>query len=77
MARKLSFNSGKIGDLAAKIAAELKIKQAALVAGLLSVFTIESNIGFDNTLKTGGSGKAVFKFTPCYLKALPLTATPS
>lgn len=76
-ARKLSFNSGKIGDLAAKIAAELKIKQAALVAGLLSVFTIESNIGFDNTLKTGGSGKAVFKFTPCYLKALPLTATPS
>lgn len=74
---KLSFNTGKIGDLASALAAKLKIKQAALVAGLLSVFTIESNIGFDNKLKTGGSGKAVFKFTPCYLKALPLTATPS
>jgi hypothetical protein len=71
---KVSFDTNKISELAWKVAAQLKDKRATLVAGLLSVFSIQSNIKADKTLKVAGSNKAKFRFAPCYLKQLALTA---
>ncbi len=75
-ANRVKFDSAKLADIAKDIAQLVKIKQVGAVKALLSTFTIESNIGTDNKLKSGGSGKATFKLTPYYLQDLALTATP-
>lgn len=72
---KISFSTAKLAELAAGIAAQMKVKEAALISGLISLFTIETNINAKNELKAGGSGKATFRFTPCYLKDFALTAS--
>jgi hypothetical protein len=76
LAGRVKFDTAGLKDIAKEIAAMLKIKQAGAVAALLSVFTIESNIGVDNKLKTAGGGKATLKFVPYILQDLSLTATP-
>lgn len=74
-AGRVKFDTAGLKDIAERIAALAKIN-VAKAAALLSVFTIESNIGIDNKLKSAGGGKATFKFVPYILEDLSLTATP-
>ncbi|MFZ4285646.1 hypothetical protein [Variovorax sp. HJSM1_2] len=71
-ANKVQFNSAKLSELATALFGKIKAPQAAAVAGLLSLFTIESSIGLDGQIKAGSNGKVVFKFTPYILREIKL-----
>jgi len=67
---KLTENLGKI---ATAIASTLKIKQAAIVAAVLSLFSVKSNLSVTNSIGIGGEEKVKLTFKPAILKKFALT----
>ncbi|HLO28821.1 MAG TPA: hypothetical protein VK249_06785, partial [Anaerolineales bacterium] len=70
---KVSFDSSKLAGLATTIAETLKIKQATLLAALLSLFTVQASIDNNKHITIAGAQKVKLNFKPAILKRFVLT----
>jgi len=69
----VTFDTQGLGEFAKQIAKTLKIKQAGLVAALLSLFTIKASIDENKKLTIAGGNKVKLTFKPAILKRFVLT----
>ena len=69
----VTFDTNGIAKFAKQIAETLKIKQAGLVAALLSLFTIKASIDDNKKLTITGGNKVKLTFKPAILKRFALT----
>ena len=69
----VTFDTGGLAKLAETIAATLKVKEAGLVAALLSLFTVKSSVGINNKSTITGADKVKLTFKPAILKRFVLT----
>lgn len=69
----VTFDTGGLAKLAAAIAAALKVKEAGLVAAVLSLFTVKSSIGVNGKSTISVADKVRVTFKPAILKSFILT----
>jgi hypothetical protein len=69
---KVNFDTSKLVDLADKVADLIKVRDANIVALLLSLFSLQGNVGLDGKVTSGASGKATFRFSTAFIRDFSL-----